>query len=67
MTPTVLAKQTKDIFKVIKNIKVKVLEDSETRKLKMGLYNSVGEASIEKSKFIIVEYFGGKKVKSQQF
>ena len=61
MTPTVLAKQTKDIFKGIKNIKVKVLEDSETRKLKMGLYNSVGEASIEKSKFIIVEYFGGKK------
>ena len=61
MTPTILAAETKKKFKGIKNIKIKVLEDAETQKLKMGLYNSVGMGSIEKSKFIVVEYFAGKK------
>jgi leucyl aminopeptidase len=61
MTPTILANETKKIFKGIKKIKIKILEDSETKKLKMGLYNSVGMGSVEKSKFIIVEYLAGKK------
>lgn len=60
MTPTLLTNQVKKLFKGSK-VKVKVLEESDTRKLKMNLFLSVGQGSKEKSKFIIAEYNGGKK------
>jgi leucyl aminopeptidase len=60
MTPTILANEVKKLFKNEKKVKVKILEEAETKKLGMGLFNSVGAGSAEKSKFIIVEYKGGK-------
>jgi len=61
MTPTVLASEAKKMFKGMKNVKVKVLEEADCKKLKMNLFMAVGQGSVEKSKFIIVEYKGGSK------
>jgi len=60
MTPTIFSNEIKKMFKGVKNISIKVLEDKDTEKLKMGLYNAVGRGSDEKSKFIIINYKGGK-------
>jgi len=61
MTPTILASEAKKMFKGMKNVKVKVLEEADCKKLKMNLFMAVGQGSVEKSKFIIVEYKGGSK------
>lgn len=60
MTPTVLANTVKKTFKEFKNVKVKIIEEAEAKKIGMNLFLSVGEGSREKSKFIIIEYKGGK-------
>ena len=61
MTPTVLASEAKKMFKGMKKVRVKVLEEADCKKLKMNLFMAVGQGSVEKSKFIIVEYKGGAK------
>ena len=61
MTPAILAGEAKKMFKGIKNVRVKVFEEADAKKLKMNLFLAVGQGSVEKSKFIIVEYKGGAK------
>ncbi|MDO8659532.1 MAG: M17 family metallopeptidase, partial [Candidatus Parcubacteria bacterium] len=43
------------------SVTVKVLGEKEMAKLKMGAILAMGRGSDEESKFIIMEYFGGKK------
>lgn len=61
MTPAILANEAKKMFKGKKNVKIKVLEEADCKKLKMNLFLAVGQGSVEKSKFIIIEYKGGSK------
>ncbi len=60
-TPTFLSEQAKELGKTFKSIKVKVLNENDMRKLKMGALLGVSQGSAEESKFIIMEYYGGKK------
>lgn len=60
MTPTILANKAKSIFKNTK-VKIKIIEEAEAKKLKMGLFLAVGQGSKEDSKFIICEYMNGNK------
>lgn len=60
MTPSLLAEEAKKLSQENKNIKVKVLSEAEIKKLKMNLLFAVGQGSEEETKFIIVEYKGGK-------
>lgn len=60
MTPSILATHAK---KAIKNlpIKLSVLDEKAMGKLKMGGILGVGKGSIEKSYFIVLEYWGAGK------
>jgi leucyl aminopeptidase len=60
-TPTFLSEQAKEISKSFKSIKVKVLNENDMHKLKMGALLGVSQGSAEESKFIIMEYYGAKK------
>lgn len=60
-TPSFLAEQAKALGKSYKSIKVKVLNENDMRKLKMGALLGVSQGSAEEAKFIILEYRGGKK------
>lgn len=60
MTPTILANNAKEAVKGLP-VKVVVLGKKEMEKLNMQAILSVGRGSDEESKFIIMEYFGGKK------
>lgn len=62
MTPQILVKEIK---KAIGNlpIKMKVLEEAEMKKLGMGGILGVSRGSIEKPKFIILEYLTSRKEK----
>lgn len=62
MTPQVLVQEIK---KAIKNtpIKMKVLEEAEIKKLGMGGILGVSRGSVEKPKFIILEYLASRKEK----
>lgn len=60
MTPKILAQSAKDAVKGLP-VKVTVLGEKEMEKLKMQAILSVGRGSTEESKFIIMEYMGGKK------
>ncbi len=62
MTPQVLVKE---IRKAIKDtpIKMKVLEEAEMKKLGMGGILGVSRGSVEKPRFIILEYLASKKEK----
>lgn len=57
MTPDLLAKDIKQAIKGTK-IKIKVLDEREMKKLKMGAILGVAKGSLEKPKFIILEYIG---------
>ncbi len=61
MTPSILARTVKTLFKKAPNTKVKILKEKDIKKLKMNLMEAVGRASKEESQFIIVEYINGKK------
>lgn len=61
MTPQLLADKAKKLSQENKQIKVKVFSESELKKLKMNLLLAVGNGSEEETKFIIVEYKGGKE------
>ncbi len=60
MTPQILANSAKTAVKGLP-VKVTVLGEKEMEKLKMNAILSVGRGSDEESKFIIMEYWGGKK------
>ena len=62
MTPQVLVNEIK---RAIKNlpIKIKVLEEAEMKKLGMGGILGVSRGSVEKPKFIILEYLASRKEK----
>ena len=60
MTPRILAEKARDAVKGLP-VKVTILGEKEMKKLKMQAILSVGRGSDEESKFIIMEYFGGKK------
>ena len=60
MTPKILAESAKNAVKELP-VKVSVLGEKEMQKEKMQAILSVGRGSDEESKFIIMEYMGGKK------
>ncbi|MEI6280677.1 MAG: leucyl aminopeptidase family protein [bacterium] len=60
MTPSILAKAAKEAVKNLP-VKVTVLGEKEMERLNMRAILSVGRGSDEESRFIIMEYFGGKK------
>lgn len=60
MTPRVLAQKAKEAGKNLP-VKITVLGEKEMEKEKMRAILSVGRGSDEESKFIIMEYSGGKK------
>ena len=57
-TPAYLAKQARQLAKSEKKLSVKVLEESDMRKLKMGSLLSVSAGSRQPAKLIILEYKG---------
>ncbi len=63
MTPSVLANEAKRVAAKLP-IKVKILGVPEMQKLKMGGVLGVGKGSAFPAKFIVMEYFGGKKGES---
>ncbi len=60
MTPQILARKAKEAVKNLP-VKVTVLGEKEMEKQNMRAILSVGRGSDEESKFIIMEYAGGKK------
>ena len=60
MTPSILAAKAKEAMKGLP-VKVTVLGEKEMERQKMQAILSVGRGSEEESKFIIMEYAGGKK------
>ncbi len=60
-TPTYLAQQAKELAKKYKQIKTKVLEESDIEKLGMGAFLSVTKGSAQDAKLICIEYTGTAK------
>ena len=60
LTPTYLANEAKQISKS-NNFKVKIIDIKDFQKLGLGSFYGVAMGSATPAKFIIVEYFGGKK------
>lgn len=60
MTPSILAQRAKEAVKGLP-VKVTVLGEKEMKAKNMRAILSVGQGSTEESKFIIMEYTGGKK------
>lgn len=60
MTPEILARHARASVKGLP-IKVTVLDEKQMTKLKMGGVLGVGQGSDAPSRFIVLEYFGGKK------
>ncbi|MBI2175197.1 MAG: hypothetical protein HYU35_00480, partial [Parcubacteria group bacterium] len=59
MTPRLLAEEARKTIKGTK-IKIKILDESDIRRLKMGGVLGVAQGSTEKPRFIIMDYRGGK-------
>ena len=60
MTPTDMAHEARKIAKR-RNVKLKVLNETEMNKIGMSAFLGVARGSEEPAKFIILEYWGGKK------
>jgi leucyl aminopeptidase len=60
-TPTYVAEQAKKFAREYKNIKIKVLEESDMRKLGMGAFLSVTKGTTQPAKMVILEYKGTAK------
>ncbi len=65
MTPTGLAERAKSTLKGTK-AKVTILDEKAIKKLKMGGLLGVGKGAHDKPKFIIIEYWGKRKSKSEK-
>ncbi len=60
LTPTYLANEAKELSKS-KNFKAKIIDIKDFEKIGLGSFYGVAMGSATPAKFIIVEYFGGKK------
>jgi len=60
-TPSYLANQAKQLASTCKSIQVKVLGETEMKKLGMGSLLSVAQGTREPAKLITIEYKGGKR------
>ena len=60
-TPSHLANQARQLARNFPTIKTKILGEKEMKKLGMDCLLSVGNGSAQESKFIIMNYAGGKK------
>jgi leucyl aminopeptidase len=60
-TPTYLADQAKKLAKEYKTISVKILEESDMKKLGMGAFLAVTQGSAQDAKLICLEYKGTAK------
>lgn len=60
-TPTYVANQAKKLAKEYKSISIKILEESDMRKLGMGAFLAVAKGSHEDAKLICLEYKGTAK------
>jgi leucyl aminopeptidase len=60
-TPAYLAEQARELGKRHGKIRVKVLDQPEMEKLGMGALLSVAKGSRQPPKFIVMEYFAGKR------
>jgi leucyl aminopeptidase len=61
MTPELLANEAKKAASRFKKIKIKILNEKEIKRLNLNGILSVSKGSLEKPKFIILEYFAGPK------
>jgi len=59
-TPSFIAESAKDLGKTHRSISVKVLGETEMKKLGMGALLGVSQGSAEEAKLICLEYKGGK-------
>ena len=59
-TPTYLASRAKQMAREHKAVRVKVLDEAELKRLKMGSFLSVTRGSEQPPKLIVIEYRGGK-------
>ena len=57
-TPTYLARQARELAKGQKKLRIKVLDEADMKRLKMGSLLSVGAGSRQPSKLITIEYRG---------
>jgi leucyl aminopeptidase len=60
-TPRYLAKQALELAKSHRNLKVRVFDEAQIRRLKMGSLLSVSRGSAEPPRFIAIEHRGGGK------
>jgi leucyl aminopeptidase len=60
-TPTFIANTARALARDHRSIKVRVLNEVDCRKLKMGSFLSVTHGSEEPAKFIVLEYYGGER------
>lgn len=60
-TPSFVEELVQKEFKGIKNVKISVLKEKELKKLNMNGILSVGQASNEESRLLVIEYTGGNK------
>ncbi|HTQ35569.1 MAG TPA: leucyl aminopeptidase, partial [Steroidobacteraceae bacterium] len=58
-TPRYLAAQAKQLAKVQRSVRVKVFDEAQIRRLKMGCLLAVARGSAEPPRFIVLEYRGG--------
>jgi len=63
-TPTYLAAQAKKLGETHRAIKVKILSESDMKKLGMGAFLAVAKGSAQEGKLICLEYKGSRKKKS---
>jgi len=63
-TPDNFSKYSINFFKNIKDIKIKVYNDKDIKRLGLNLINAVGGSSINKPRFLIIEYTPPKYKKS---
>lgn len=63
-TPSYLANEAKKLAKQYKKISVKILEESDMKKLGMNAFLAVAKGSHEDAKLICLEYKGGKTTKT---
>ena len=61
MTPGLLAKEAERLAENIPGLKTTILDETEIKKLKMGGVIGVSQGSIERPKFIIMEYLKDKR------
>jgi len=60
-TPRYLASQARDLGREYRTLKVKILDEPQIRRLKMGCLLAVSRGSAEPPRFIVMEYRGGAK------